>query len=111
MKFFPSLLMALAPIIFVIFSEAKVPVQASITKKRCAAQRKEFQVITKKLERLKKLQKENESLFYKYKSDFKAKLKISSNLEVIQIRSKTLNLRKKSLKEKLHRKSCKGPIS
>ena len=111
MKFFPSLLLALAPTIICLFSEAKVPAQTPTTKQECEASKKELQIVTKKLERLIKLKDENESLFEKYKSDFKAKIKVSSNLLIIHLRSKTLTMRKKSLKEKQNQINCKGPTS
>ena len=111
MKFFPSSLLALAPIIITLLCEAKAPAGATATKEKCKASKEELRSVSKDLKRLSDLKKKNEGLFDKYKGDFKAKIKISSNLFIIRIRSKSLKLRKKFLKEKYHQLRCKGTLS
>ena len=111
MKFFPSSLLALAPIIITLLCEAKALGNATVTKDKCVASKKELRSVSKDLKRLTDLKMKNEGLFDKYKGDFKAKIKISSNLFIIRIRSKSLNLRKQFLKEKHHQLRCKGPLS
>ena len=111
MKFFPNSLLALAPIIITLLCEAKTTSNATVTKEECKASKKELRNVSKDLKRLTDLKRKNEGLFDKYKGDFKAKIKISSNLFIIRIRSKSLNLRKQFLKEKHHQLRCKGPLS
>ena len=111
MKFFPISLLALAPIIITLLCEAKATGNNTVTKERCNTSKKELRSVSKDLKRLTDLKKKNEGLFDKYKDDFKAKIKISSNLFIIRIRSKSLSLRKQFLKEKHLQLRCKGQNS
>ncbi|MBG09161.1 MAG: hypothetical protein CME68_10410 [Halobacteriovoraceae bacterium] len=111
MKFFPKSILAIASIIVSLLFVGKVPARTSAKKENCIASKSEAQSVSTSLKRLRVLKKENENLFDKYKNDFKAKIKISSNLFIIKIRSKTLSLRKKFLEKKHNKLRCKGPTS
>ena len=111
MKFFPKSILAIASIIVSLLFIGKVPARASVKKNSCKVSKREVQSVSKSLKRLRVLKKKNENLFDKYKNNFKAKIKISSNLFIIKIRSKTLSLRKKFLEKKHNQLRCKGPTS
>ena len=61
-----------------------------------------------KIKRLERLKRKNEKLFEKYQSNFSAKIKISSNLFIIQTRTESRALEISSLNKKMKEKSCQA---
>ena len=60
------------------------------------------------IKRLKRLKTKNENLFEKYQSNFSAKIKISSNLFIIQTRAESKTLEINSLNKKMKGKNCQA---
>ena len=108
MKLFPSLLKFIASLSVSLLSEAQ---GAEKTGGECIALKIQTHRVNKRLTRLVHLKRRNEGLFDKYKNNFNAKIKISSNLFIIQTKSESLLLRKKFLQKKHNKLQCQGAPS
>ena len=108
MKIFPITLLIIPLLLFVTTHEVK---SAERTFDVCDATKREAKKVSRKFTKLMELKKKNEELFDKFKNNFNAKVKISSNLFIIQTRTEPLILRKKLLTKQRLQLRCQGPTS